>query len=99
MPARKDKQGIGWSIPLINSNIYYFVLKEPIQPLTSRERPQLSFFNRIAVALLPLRILSPADERCHLVMQRLCRSLVRIHHVSRFIKLIFNVLLQFRWNQ
>ena len=27
MPVRADRQGIGWSIPLMNSNIYYFVLK------------------------------------------------------------------------
>jgi hypothetical protein len=30
VPAPADRQGIGWSIPLMNSNIYYFVLKPSI---------------------------------------------------------------------
>jgi hypothetical protein len=31
VPARTDRQGIGWSIPLMNSNIYYFVLELSMQ--------------------------------------------------------------------
>jgi hypothetical protein len=31
VPARTDRQGIGWSIPLMNLNIYYFVLELSMQ--------------------------------------------------------------------
>jgi hypothetical protein len=43
VPAQRDKQGIGWSIPLMNSNIYYFVLEVSIQGWWAAPKPTSGF--------------------------------------------------------
>ena len=49
MPVRADRQGIGWSIPLMNSNIYYFVLELSIQGRQAARKPVSGFFNYYAL--------------------------------------------------
>jgi hypothetical protein len=60
VPARTDKQGIGWSIPLINSNIYYFVLKASIQGWQPSARAFLHFLGPGA-AITPMACYFPFE--------------------------------------